>query len=489
MTALSVLRLIPSPPGKIETGRVFLEEPEAVHRFRREYDALARERLQPRNNADALSSDQIEAALDPEIHRLRDRVALTQNEGERAELQLRLDAATSKYDLLHRPMDEMRTIRGNKISMIFQEPMTALNPVFTVGNQIAETLILHRKADLCRDVLKDLDLQMAALAKKVKAERVTALEARAALVGERNADGLPDADRGILSRLLELKDDDAVCNSCWSPAPKLWDYCPSCGARLTFDLWSPLRGRIMASERKLYNRMLADPKDQLLDFIGATRILRRLVRARLQDEGVRWAVEMLREVKIAEPDRIARQYPFELSGGMRQRSMIAMMMACNPELLIADEPTTALDVTVEAQILKLMKELQAKTNMAILLITHDLGIVAEVCDKVGVMYAGHIAEFGTTEQVFHRMMHPYTNGLMQSIPRFKGESAQERKRDLYIIRGSVPNLLHPPSGCRFHPRCPRALDVCKTTMPALQEMEPGHLVACHNPVPPGGGIP
>jgi oligopeptide/dipeptide ABC transporter ATP-binding protein len=215
------------------------------------------------------------------------------------------------------------------------------------------------------------------------------------------------------------------------------------------------------------------------------RILRRLVRSRLRDEGVRWAVDMLREVKIAEPERIAGQYPFELSGGMRQRSMIAMMMACSPKLLIADEPTTALDVTVEAQILKLMKELQVKTNMAMLLITHDLGIVAEVCDKVGVMYAGSIAEFGTSEQVFHRMMHPYTHGLMQSIPRFKGAASQERKKELYIIKGTVPNLLHPPSGCRFHPRCPRAVDLCKDAAPALKEMEPGHLVACYNPVPRG----
>src|SRR3989441_11199881 len=280
-----------------------------------------------------------------------------------------------------------------------------------------------------------------------------------------------------------MKDEEPVCSACWSRAPDLWDYCPSCGARLSFDLWAPFRSWIMSLEKKLYTRMMADLRDELVDFVDSIRFLRRLVRKRLRDEGIRWAVDMLSEVKISDPERIAGQYPFELSGGMRQRSMIAMMIACNPKLLIADEPTTALDVTVEAQILKLMKELQTRTKMAILLITHDLGIVAEVCDKVGVMYAGSIAEFGTTEQVFHRTMHPYTNGLMESIPRFKGSASEERKKELYIIKGAVPNLLHPPPGCRFHPRCPRALDVCKEVVPTLTQMEPGHLVACHNPVP------
>lgn len=489
VTALSVLRLIPSPPGQIEGGRVFLDEPEDVHSVRQEYDALGLGRLPDPNPGVNLSSYQLQQVLQPEIEGLRARLGAAKSDEEKAEVQRRLQAATSEFDILQKPVEDIRRIRGNKISMIFQEPMTALNPVFTIGNQIAETLTLHRKTDLCREVLKAIALQTDARAKKIKGRRLTAQEARERFLDGRKPSALGPADRTALSRLKGLKDDEGVCSACWSSAPSLWDYCPSCGARLTFDWWAPLRGRIMSTERKLYERMLADPYDQTVDFMNSMRILRRLVRARLQDEGVRWAVNLLREVKIAEPERIAGQYPFELSGGMRQRSMIAMMMACNPELLIADEPTTALDVTVEAQILKLMKELQAKTNMAILLITHDLGIVAEVCDKVGVMYAGSIAEFGTTEQVFHRMMHPYTNGLMQSIPRFKGADSRERKRDLYIIHGTVPNLLHPPSGCRFHPRCPRAIDVCKERAPPLEELEPGHLVACHNPVLHAEGTP
>ncbi len=487
VTALSVLRLIPSPPGQIEGGRVFLHEPEAVHRYRTEYDRVALERLGNGQPVANVSSYQIRGTLKPEIEKLQGQLHQQSAGPGRAEVEARLSAATSEFDILQKPIEDVRSIRGNQISMIFQEPMTALNPVFSIGDQIAETLILHRKDELCHDVLRALDLQMDARAKKVRAKRVLVPEARERL--SKNSE-LPAAERdAALARLQDLKEDECVCSACWSLAPTLWDWCPSCGARLAFDKYAPFRGAIMRLEKKLYNRILADPRDQLVDFLNSWRILRRLVRSRLRDEGVRWAVRMLDEVKIPEPERVAGMYPFELSGGMRQRSMIAMMMACNPTLLIADEPTTALDVTVEAQILKLMKELQAKTNMAILLITHDLGIVAEVCDQVGVMYAGSIAEFGTTQQVFHRMMHPYTNGLMQSIPRFKGKGSQARKRDLYIIRGTVPNLLHPPSGCRFHPRCPRALDVCKEKAPPLEEMEPGHLVACFNPVPAGEAVP
>ena len=483
VTALSVLQLVPTPPGQIESGRVFLEEPEAVYQVRREYDAIAVGRLRAKKSAGNLTAAVIREALQPEIAELRSRLAKVAGEREREALRIRLQAATSHYDIVGKSEEEMREIRGNKISMIFQEPMTALNPVFTIGNQIAETLILHRRRELCTDVLRALELQMTARKRKVHGKRRQVKETRESGRRGDNPSGVP-ANRSLNPEdVARMADEEWICSACGRPAPTLWDYCPSCGARLAFDLWAPVRGFIMSLEKKLYTRMLADPQDQLVDFVNSVRLVRRLVRNRLRDEGVRWAVRLLDEVRIPEPERIAGHYPFELSGGMRQRSMIAMMMACNPKLLIADEPTTALDVTVEAQILTLMKDLQAKTNMAILLITHDLGIVAEVSDKVGVMYAGCIAEFGTTEQVFHRVMHPYTSGLMQSIPRFQGVASQDRKKELYIIRGTVPNLLHPPTGCRFHPRCPRALDICKEIVPRLEEAESGHLVACHNPIP------
>jgi oligopeptide/dipeptide ABC transporter ATP-binding protein len=242
-------------------------------------------------------------------------------------------------DLAALSEEEMRRIRGNEISMIFQEPMTSLNPVFTVGDQIAEAVRLHQG------------------------------------VGKREA----------------------------------------------------------------HNR----------------------------------AIEMLRLVKIADPDRRLHDYPHQLSGGMRQRVMIAMALSCNPKLLVADEPTTALDVTIQAQILELIAELQAKLGMAVLLITHDLGVVAERANQVAVMYAGKIVERAAPEVIFARPMHPYTVGLMNSVPGVGG-----RKERLEAIPGIVPSPLHWPSGCRFRDRCGRADPACAATQPDLREVAPGHWVAC-----------
>ena len=233
----------------------------------------------------------------------------------------------------------MRHVRGNEISMIFQEPMTSLNPVFTVGTQIEEAIILHQR-----------------LSKK---------DARAK------------------------------------------------------------------------------------------------------------AIEMLRLVKIPEPETRVDDYPHELSGGMRQRVMIAMALSCNPSLLIADEPTTALDVTIQAQILNLIEELQDQLGMALLLITHDLGVVAEQADDVAIMYAGRIVEHATPEVIFSRPLHPYTVGLLKSIPGYGGIGEK-----LEAIPGIVPSPLNLPDGCRFSDRCARAEDGCRTGEPELREVEDGHWVSC-----------
>jgi oligopeptide/dipeptide ABC transporter ATP-binding protein len=247
-------------------------------------------------------------------------------------------------DLLRLNNEEMRKIRGNEISMIFQEPMTSLNPVFTVGNQIGEAIRLHQ-----------------GLGKKETRQKT---------------------------------------------------------------------------------------------------------------------IDMLRLVKIADPESRVDSYPHQLSGGMRQRIMIAMALSCNPSLLIADEPTTALDVTIQAQILDLMKELQQKIGgMALLLITHDLGVVAEQADDVAIMYAGKIVERSNTRAIFNRPFHPYTVGLINSLP---GAGALKKKR-LDAIPGVVPNPLHLPSGCRFRDRCPRAADLCAQVEPKLEEKAPGHTAACHFP--------
>jgi peptide/nickel transport system ATP-binding protein len=274
VTALSVLRLIPSPPGRIVSGAI---------RF-------------------------------------------------------------AGRDLLRLSEAEMREVRGNEISMIFQEPMTSLNPVLTIGRQIAETLTLHQGLD-----------RSAALAK---------------------------------------------------------------------------------------------------------------------------ATDMLRLVHIPEAERRIAQYPHQLSGGMRQRVMIAMALACNPKLLIADEPTTALDVTIQAQILDLMRELKTKIDAAIVLITHDLGVVAEMAQRVVVMYAGRKAEEAPVTRLFRRPLHPYTKGLLASVPRLGASLDRDQAPRLAEIPGTVPSLREPIPGCPFVTRCGFATDICRREMPTFEEKEPGHFAAC-----------
>jgi peptide/nickel transport system ATP-binding protein len=274
VTALSVLRLIPSPPGRIVSGSI---------RF-------------------------------------------------------------AGRDLLGLSEAGMRQVRGNDISMIFQEPMTSLNPVLTIGHQIAEILTLHQGLD-----------------------RKTAL------------------DR---------------------------------------------------------------------------------------------AVDMLGIVHIPEARRRITEYPHQLSGGMRQRVMIAMALACNPKLLIADEPTTALDVTIQAQILDLMRELKQKIDAAIVLITHDLGVVAEMAQRVVVMYAGRKAEEAPVRTLFRRPLHPYTKGLLASVPRLGASLNRDRAPRLAEIAGTVPSLREPIPGCPFETRCAFATDICRREMPAFDEKEPGHFAAC-----------
>ena len=270
VTALSILRLIPHPPGKIVGGEI---------RFRRR-------------------------------------------------------------NLLDLAEDEMRSIRGREISMIFQEPMTSLNPVFRIGDQMTELIVLHQKLD-----------------------------------------------------------------------------------------------RTGAFEK---------------------------------------AIEMLERVHIPDARRAVKQYPHQLSGGMRQRVMIAMELSCHPFLLIADEPTTALDVTIQAQILTLIKEMKKELHTSVLLITHDLGVVAEMCDRVAVMYAGSIVEEATVEEIFEDPKHPYTQGLWGAIPRIDKE-----KETLAVIPGIVPDLSQAPGGCKFHPRCPHRFDPCDRMIPPLFGTSPGHLVSCY----------
>lgn len=200
------------------------------------------------------------------------------------------------------------------------------------------------------------------------------------------------------------------------------------------------------------------------------RIHSKMTKAQIRER----VVELLNLVRIPSPEKRLRNYPFQFSGGMRQRIMIAMAMACDPEILIADEPTTALDVTIQAQIIRLLKEMQEKSRMTVLLITHDLGVVAEFAQRTIVMYAGQVVETANVHDLFKHPSHPYTIGLLQSLPSVKGEAER-----LHTIKGSVPPVYSMPKGCRFHPRCPYAQEQCRECEPPVQQIAPGHTIKCH----------
>lgn len=319
VTALSILRLVPEPPGKIVDGEVILD-------------------------------------------------------GE---------------NLLSLSDKELREIRGRRIAMVFQDPMTYINPVFTIGDQISEAILLHQ--DLRREALK------------MKIEELRSLSKA-------------------------------------NPSRSIVD-------------------KINSKIEKLESSLENPP---------------RLSRGELKRAALKKTVEVLKMVKMPYPDKVVKQYPHELSGGMRQRAMIAMALSCRPDLFIADEATTSLDVTIQAQILQLLNELKEKLDTSVIIITHDLGIVAEMCDRVGVMYAGNIVETARTEDLFKEPLHPYTQGLLNAIPKL-----DEEVEELHVIPGSVPNLINPPSGCRFHPRCQYAMEICRKEKPSMVEKKRDHRVACH----------
>ena len=213
------------------------------------------------------------------------------------------------------------------------------------------------------------------------------------------------------------------------------------------------------------------------DFLGLKILssipLLKLWQKRLKKEARRRSIEIIGKLGIPNPEQIVKQYPHNLSGGMKQRIVIAIALACHPVLLIADEATSNLDVTIQAQILELLRRLKDEVISSILLITHDLGVVAETCDRVGVMYAGNLVEVADVRDLFDKPVHPYTKALLDAVPKFSMEGA------LKSIEGNVPNLVTPPSGCRFHPRCPHAMEICTAEAPDLVEIDKNHTVACY----------
>jgi len=249
------------------------------------------------------------------------------------------------------------------------------------------------------------------------------------------------------------------------------------GGEIIFEGEDILKKKDMKNIRgKKIAMIFQDPMSSLNPVFTIGEQITRVIRTHTgmkKNEARERAVEMLKLVELPDPEKILKKYPHELSGGQRQRIMIVMALSCSPSLLIADEPTTALDVTIQAQILKLLNNLKKKINASILLITHDLGVVAQVCDRVAVMYAGNVVEVGSIKEIFKDPKHPYTKGLLETIP-----NPKKRMEMLPVIEGTVPNLIDPPSGCRFHPRCKYVKEICKKEKPKSRRIGEEHEVSC-----------
>jgi len=453
VTANCVMRLIPIPPGKIERGNIYFMAPtgsekEIADIQARIYGVKAGAGFKEgdarvKNLEGEMKEAKEVGRLKAEIASMSSSPGFDSKDARYVEVSKQLDKILSRYDLLSRSEDYMRKIRGKYISMIFQEPMTALNPVFQAGDQIAEVILLHERKELAEAVLRHIDASKKDNSSYHKAS-------------------FSKTDKG------ELR-----CSSCGALMATEQASCPQCGASFSSQPLRGLESTKLSFYRRFYKTMAVDPNARSLRWAAKIPFVRRYQKL-MKQEAWKRAEMMLRLVRIPDPKNVIKSYPHELSGGMQQRVMIAMAMACKPQVLIADEPTTALDVTIQAQILKLMRDLQEETGTSILLITHNLGVVAEVCNRLGVMYAGVMAEIGSVQAIFKEPMHPYTQGLLNSIPKVTVGVSR-----LDIIEGNVPNLVKPPTGCRFNPRCPYTMGICKKVKPPMLEVKPGHFVACH----------
>ena len=447
VTAFSITRLIPDPPGRILEGEIWYRGANLLWGLGRE----ASYRVNPRTQ----------------------------------QIKIR-----RRFRRIKEANDRMAAVRGSGIGMIFQEPSQAMNPIFSVGDQVGEALLLHRGVEIIDSLL----------AAKPDAEGIRpAIDAIVAA----HAAKTPGELRATTRRLGEIVGSPSIATQAYylargAEGGSAGDLATDIARSIRRLKLSGLernylahRRRLMVLDRQRNQEYMEEMRAQATR--GSTRAaiqrrrrteryahfyyglwgFRSRVGRALKNEMFWRVVAHLEGVTIANPVQVARGYPHELSGGMLQRVMIAMALCSEPDLLIADEPTTALDVTIQAQILELMRDLKDRVGTAIMLITHDLAIIAEVADRVCVMYAGQIVETGPVRDIFSRPLHPYAQGLLASIPRL-----DQPDKELASIPGSVPNLIHPPEGCRFHPRCPYAMPICKEKRPPTTVEGPGHTVAC-----------
>lgn len=447
VTAFSITRLIPDPPGRVYSGSIWFRGSNLLWNIERE------------------------AKYKPVRRTVRVNVS-------------------RRYGRIKDAQNRLGAIRGKDISMIFQEPTAAMNPVFSIWKQLAESLEIH---------------QMGKIVTALLAAKLPPPEIRRKMVGdllaaarEPNQPRLREVARQVAQSIglstLEPELFYALKGQALDPSraartiERILERVPAKPLQFQYLRMRAHRATLDDTMKALFVKEMKDERSygferrkvsaritafRVKSFWLGLPVIGRLARKSLDEELFWRTILLLENVGIANPVQIARGYPHELSGGMLQRVMISMALAPEPSLLIADEPTTALDVTIQAQILELMNELKRRIGTSIILITHDLGVVAETCDRVAVMYAGVIAEVGDVREIFTHPLHPYTQGLIASLPRLDNP---DKKLD--SIPGSVPNLIRPPAGCRFHPRCPHVMDRCKVERPPMIQQGAGHAVAC-----------
>lgn len=463
VTAYSITKLIADPPGRIVGGEIYLGNLNILRDVFKEAKIIPREKK-------------------PKVKR--------------------------KTSVIRKNELFFNQIRGKYISMIFQEPMAALNPVYTIEDQITETLFLHRRGHILevskdalknKSILSDLKKRIDDLKSQMNIETNTRGKDISSLEDDKAASAKAEfnsiynieyvqtnfPDGKIKEELIKVIKTKKGIESFSRHIDMLLESADAYSKRSNkYDALIEEDHRIEVLRGQLLTETDENKKEEIekklakytkrINLIKLSKQLKRNRKIPMIIEARREALYLLESVNIPDAYGVLKRYPHELSGGMLQRVVISIALANDPEILIADEPTTALDVTVQAQILEIMRTLQRERQTSIILITHDLGVIAEMCDRVAVMYAGNIVEIGEIKEIFHNPKHPYTIGLISSIPRIDNPD-----KKLKSIGGTVPNLLNPPSGCRFNPRCPFAFDRCRVEVPTHIEVEPGHVVACH----------
>jgi oligopeptide/dipeptide ABC transporter ATP-binding protein len=349
--------------------------------------------------------------------------------------------------LMKRVNKAMEPIRGLRLSMVFQEPMTSLNPVLRVGFQVAETVYVHNPALLARRTLA----RVRATTEDMRAI-LTILQAQGADENAIRVYAKPRRLEGIVEQVLFV-----------------WRRTDIHSSRKETVILALSNHPIQPFEKKVLERI--DRTGSIPFEFRVTPVFRKLVRRSLLKEGYRKAEELLTSIGIPHAERVVRMYPHELSGGMRQRVVIAIALANSPDIIIMDEPTSAVDVTVQAQILDLVRQIRNAVSASFIVISHDLAVLAEVCDRIAIMYAGRIVEVAPTGAILAKPRHPYTQLLITAIPTLEG-------REIEGIKGDVPDLRSPPSGCAFHPRCPFAFERCLTEIPPDYTIAEGQMAAC-----------